>query len=351
MRRSGVVLVLALALVLGAREARAQIPNCGSAVTIDSNLWQAGYQLYLWADFQTVAPISGCLFEVQAEGWIEGTGGAASSRQPRYAYVKIGRPVPWYGRWESTGKHWIIHFLGLQWEFRGETHRQVDMVAPAVAGGGSGSGSCPGPEYQGDDSRAGNGCDSPVIVDTADDGFALTSVRRGVTFDLDADGTPERVAWTAPDSDDAWLALDRNGNGIIDNGTELFGNHTPAYADVLDPVAEHGFSALRFTEGPSYGTPSLTDDRIDASDAVFNRLLLWTDRNHNGFSEADELTSVSDSRLAAISTEFRESRRRDRYGNQFRLRGKSWWTDGSMHPIYDVWLLKRDLPGSTDDEP
>jgi hypothetical protein len=349
MRSSSLWLILALVVL--ARDARAQIPNCGSTVTIDTNIWQAGYHPYLWADFQTIAPISGCFIEVQAEGWIEGTGGAATSRQPRHAYVKIGRPVPSYGRWIATGKHWILHVFGAYWEFRGESHAQVDMVQPVGSGGGGGAGSCPDPEFRGDDSRAGNGCDSPIIVDVTGDGFRLTSVGRGVHFDLDADGTPERVAWTRPDSDDAWLALDRNGNGIIDNGAELFGNHTPAYLDQAEPVAEHGFVALTFTEGPSYGTPSLADDRIDARDAVFSRLLLWTDRNHNGLSEPDELTKVASSPLAAIATEARESRRRDRHGNQFRLRAKSWWTDGSMHPVYDVWLLKRDLPGVTDDEP
>ena len=72
----------------------------------------------------------------------------------------------------------------------------------------------------------------PIIVDTANDGYHLTSVEDGVRFDLDADGTPELVAWTRPGSDDAFLAIDRNGNGRIDDGTELFGNHTPVYAGI-----------------------------------------------------------------------------------------------------------------------
>ena len=71
---------------------------------------------------------------------------------------------------------------------------------------------------------------SPIIVDTARDGYRLTSVANGVYFDVNADGTPERTAWTRRDSDDAFLAMDRNGNGRIDDGTELFGNYTPAYA-------------------------------------------------------------------------------------------------------------------------
>jgi hypothetical protein len=343
MRRCFVVLFLLFAL----RPAEAQsIPNCG-AVTKDSQLWQAGYNLYLWATFETNAQFTGCPMQVQAEGWIVGAGDAVVNRAAFVVFAKKGQPIPRYGRWESFGKHWAI--LGTSWFFIGETHKQIDALPPPGAAPGGGSGECVDPEFRDDASRAGNGCDTPLILDMADDGYRLTSVRRGVTFDLDADGVPEQVAWTRAGSDDAWLALDRNGNGTIDNGSELFGNHTPAYADKAEPTAEHGFMALRFAEGPSYG-PSRPDDRVDARDAVFSRLLVWTDRNHNGFSEPDELQKLSETPVAAISTDFRESRRRDRHGNQFRLRARSWWKDGSVHPVFDVWLLTRDIAPESDPE-
>ncbi len=347
MRR--VSLMLFLLLAVGSSDARAQIPTCG-AVSRDADLWQAGYNKYLWASFSTTAPISGCWIEVQAEGWVLGVGDAVVHRAAYIAYAKKGQPIPRYGRWESQGKHWAI-LGGIAWLFVGETHRQVDAVPPPGGGAAGGGGQeCADPEFRDDSSRAGNGCDSPILLDLADDGYRLTSVRRGVTFDLDADGVPEQVAWTRAGSDDAWLALDRNGNGIIDNGSELFGNHTPAYADKAEPTAEHGFMALRFAEGPSYG-PSRPDDRLDSRDAVFSRLLVWTDRNHNGFSEPDELQTLSTTPIAAISTDFRASRRRDRHGNEFRLRARSWWKDGSVHPVFDVWLLKHDIAPDTEDEP
>jgi hypothetical protein len=60
----------------------------------------------------------------------------------------------------------------------------------------------------------------------AGNAFALTSADDGVYFDLNADGIPEKIAWTAPASDDAWLAMNRTANGLSDSGAELFGNRT-----------------------------------------------------------------------------------------------------------------------------
>jgi hypothetical protein len=168
------------------------------------------------------------------------------------------------------------------------------------------------------DPSNGAGC-SPVVVDVLGNGFAMTSAENGVMFDLQGNGTPRQFSWIAADSDDSWLALDRNNNGTIDSGRELFGNVT-SQPPPPDGEEMNGFLALAQYDTAAFGGNS--DGKINQQDAIFSRLKLWQDENHNGSSESCELKTLPEVGLRKIDLDYRTSRRTDEFGNQFRYKAK-----------------------------
>jgi hypothetical protein len=178
---------------------------------------------------------------------------------------------------------------------------------------------------------------SPILIDLLGDGFSLTSLENGVRFDLNGDGWRERRSWTRAGSDDAFLVLDRNGNGQVDSGLELFGDAT-AQPPVEEP---NGFLALSVFDGPVEGGNG--DRRITAADSVFHALRLWVDSNHDGLSRPAELLSLTELQVAAIDLDYIETRRRDRHGNEYRYLSKV-HLRGRRHRVQsvDVFLLSAD---------
>ena len=158
---------------------------------------------------------------------------------------------------------------------------------------------------------------SPILVDVLGNGFSLTNAANGVFFNFSGEGKI-RLSWTAANTDDAFLVFDRNANGTIDDGSELFGNLTPQ--PQLSFEQRNGFLALADYDKSANGGNG--DDVINGNDAVFGSLRLWQDSNHNGTPERSELHTLRQLGIEALELDYKLSKHVDQYGNRFQYRAK-----------------------------
>ncbi|ABC32762.1 RTX toxins and related Ca2+-binding protein [Hahella chejuensis KCTC 2396] len=157
----------------------------------------------------------------------------------------------------------------------------------------------------------------PLILDLDGDGIETTPADGSVLFDHDGDGIKNASGWIK--SDDGILVLDRNGNGVVDNGSELFGGNTiKANGD----KAKNGFEALADMDSNGDGV-------VNASDAQFGDLRVWRDLNQDGESQVNELFKLSDLGITAIGTSHKEGTINVGNGNQSIAQGQFTKSDGT----------------------
>lgn len=157
---------------------------------------------------------------------------------------------------------------------------------------------------------------SPLVMDVDGDGIHTTGADDPATFDIDADGTPDMIGWLAANDDDAFLWRDVEKNGRVDDGSELFG------VGMRLPdgnFARHGFEALAVYDQREHGGDG--GGLITNRDAVWRRLRLWRDQNHNGISERDEIGLIQAEQVIALGVTWVESTEVDAAGNHLRLKG------------------------------
>ena len=166
---------------------------------------------------------------------------------------------------------------------------------------------------------------SPLILDLDGDGVETISISEDVRFDLDADGVKDKVGWVS--GDDGLLVRDLNNDGVINDGSELFGEHTVKQDGSL---ATDGFDALRELD-------SNNDGVFDSNDDAFKEVKIWQDVNSDGISQASELYSLLDAGVESISL---QSQSVSEYseGNWTGLRSSWKDSEGESHDVDDVWF-------------
>jgi len=168
---------------------------------------------------------------------------------------------------------------------------------------------------------------SPIVLDLDGDGIIRTvGLSSGVNFDHAADGFAERTGWVAPG--DGLLVWDRNANGAIDSGRELFGSET-LLPDGLKAV--NGFEALKALDVNG-------DGLIDAADPVFAQLRVWIDGNTDGRNGEGELLTLEEAGVKSINLNYTNSSFIDAQGNAHRQVGSYTTLDGQTRAATDVWF-------------
>ena len=168
---------------------------------------------------------------------------------------------------------------------------------------------------------------SPLVVDLDGDGKIETvSTDGNVHFDFDSNQKIENSGWIG--KNEGFLVRDINGNGQIDNGTEMFGNHT-----VLQngKNAVNGFEALKDLDSNGNG-------KFDAEDDAWSQVKVWRDANTNGIVDSGELLTLEQAGIESINLKYDYQKEADENGNLEIQQGTFNRTDGTTGKVSDVWF-------------
>lgn len=179
---------------------------------------------------------------------------------------------------------------------------------------------------------------SPLVLDIDGSGDVdLTDIwsdQHAVSFDLEGEGIKNRTGWVQPQ--DALLCIDRDGDGKIGDGRELFGDFSWGY-ELETKVRRrfaNGFAALAQYD---YNK----DGQIDVNDPAFTYIKLWQDKNQNGISESEELKPVS-SAVTSISLAYVKNMEggiwKVNRGNEVRYTATYKHVSGKERVIADVYF-------------
>jgi Ca2+-binding RTX toxin-like protein len=178
----------------------------------------------------------------------------------------------------------------------------------------------------------------PLTLDLDGDGIETIGIdsNNPILFDHDGDGIKTGTGWIKPD--DGFLVLDRNGNGTIDNGTELFGDSTPLYAG---GTAADGFAALRQEDTNNDGV-------VNSQDANWNNLKVWRDMNSDGISQSEELFKMEQAGIGSINVANIENSQTLPNTNQIDDIGTYNKTDGTINTVGTVVCQMADVNFAVD---
>jgi hypothetical protein len=175
---------------------------------------------------------------------------------------------------------------------------------------------------------------SPLLIDFSNNGFDFGPNGFGTLFDIKSEGINKYYQWVKFDTDDAFLVLDLNGNGVIDSGAELFGEGTVIIN--TGRKAKNGFLALAQYDKKHLGGND--DGIISDKDKVWTSLGLWTDTDANGISIQKEIIKLDATEIKSIRLDYITQYQIDHAGNKLKYWSSAKTKNGGSLRVVDVYF-------------